>query len=115
VDSFITFGLKRLATGPGATFPVALDLPQEPTMALGVAIMPSVTRDRLDDAMACADELSHAVYRHGGRRYLYGVHRLTRDEVEAHYGRATIDEWQRIKDRTDPHHLLNIGVIEHLD
>jgi len=59
-------------------------------------------------------ELTNALYDLGGKRYLYGYHDLTKKQVEKHFGRDVIEQWQKIKDWLDPKHLLNIGVIEHL-
>ena len=61
------------------------------------------------------DALTNLCYEMGGRRYLYGYHKLTRDQIVKHYGTETIAAWNKIKDTLDPKHLLNIGVIEHLD
>ncbi|MDB5904561.1 MAG: FAD-binding protein [Betaproteobacteria bacterium] len=111
IDSFVTFFLKKHSDA----FPVALDLPNEPDMAMGVAIMPDVARDLQDKAVAMADELTALCYEMNGRRYLYGYHNLTPAQVVKHYGTDTITKWNRLKNELDPKHLLNIGVIPHLD
>lgn len=118
VDSFVTFGLKRM--DPNVFYPLALDLEQELGHSLGLAIMPSVPPDDpelLKRALDAAQELTEAVYSDEirGRRYLYGYNTITRDQVEKHYGRTVLQEWQKIKDQLDPKHLLNIGVIPNLD
>ena len=82
-------------------------------MAIGV--MPTVPSDRIDKALCVSKEITDMTYEMGGKRYLYCIHDLTKEQVEQHFGRETIEEWQSIKDRLDPKHLLNIGVIEHLD
>jgi hypothetical protein len=120
IDSFVTFGIKRLSTDPNKFYPLALDLPDEPEHALGVAIMPSVPPEEpqlLEQALAMGKELTELVYSDGirGRRYLYGYNLLTRDQVERHYGLEVLQRWQQIKDQLDPKHLLNIGVIPFLD
>lgn len=117
IDSFVTFCLKRTSS---EFYPLALDLPQETEHALGLAIMPSIPPDQpklLERALAMAKELTDLVYSDGirGRRYLYGYNQLTREQVERHYGRDVLERWQKIKDELDPKHLLNIGVIPHLD
>jgi hypothetical protein len=117
IDSFVTFGIKRRAS---EFYPVALDLDAEPQHALGVAVMPSVPPDQselTDRALSMAQELTDLVYSDEirGRRYLYGYNRLTREQVERHFGRDVLQRWQQIKDELDPNHLLNIGVIDHLD
>ena len=111
VDSFVTFVTKKMSSD----FPVALDLPNEPNAALGVAIMPDVPEDLVNKALAMDDALTNLCYEMGGRRYLYGYHKLTRDQIVKHNGTETIAAWNKIKDALDPRHLLNIGVIEHLD
>ena len=50
-----------------------------------------------------------------GKQYLFGLHNLSHDQIEKHFGKNIIKKWQRIQDELDPNHLLNIGVIEHLD
>ena len=120
IDSFVTFGVKRLSPDPEKFYPLALDLPDELEHALGVAIMPTLPPDEedlLDKAMSMCKELTELTYSDGirGRRYLYGYNILTRDEIERHYGRDVLQNWQLLKDRLDPKHLLNIGVIPNLD
>lgn len=120
IDSFVTFGIKRRSPDPDKFYPLALDLPEEPGHSLGVAIMPSTPpedADLLARGLRLADDLTELVYSPDirGRRYLYGHNRLTREQVERHYGREVIERWQQIKDELDPKHLLNIGVIPHLD
>ena len=117
IDSFVTFGIKRSSA---EFYPLALDLANESQHALGVAVMPSIPPD--DDALttkalAMAQELTDYIYSDEiqGRRYLYGFNRLTRAQVERHFGRDVLQKWQTIKDALDPNHLLNIGVIDHLD
>jgi FAD/FMN-containing dehydrogenase len=114
VDSFVTCAMKRIHSGDDG-FPLALDLPQEDGHSLVVAIKPDVPKDKLDATLAAVRDLTDATYSLKGRRYLYGVHDLSRAQVEQHFGRETLDTWQRLKDQHDPKHLLNIGVIEHLD
>jgi FAD/FMN-containing dehydrogenase len=114
IDSFITFGIKKLAKGADA-FPLSLDLPQEDGHARGVAIMPTLPGSLRHEGLALEQELTDMVYEMGGRRYLYGAHRLSREQVEKHYGCDVIHRWQELKDELDPKHLLNLGVIEHLD
>lgn len=115
IDSFVTFGLRRMWAEPSERLPLSLDLPDVEAFSLGVAIMPNVPRRLLDKGLAVSREISDLVYACGGRRYLYGSHSLTKAQVEQHYGRASLDQWQLLKDEHDPKHLLNIGVIEHLD
>jgi FAD/FMN-containing dehydrogenase len=114
IDSFITFGIKKLAKGDDA-FPLSLDLPQEDGHARGVAIMPTLPEPLRDEGLALEQRITDMVYEMGGRRYLYGSHRLSREQVEKHYGLDVIHRWQQLKDELDPKHLLNLGVIEHLD
>jgi hypothetical protein len=118
VDSFVTFGIKRV--DKNVFYPLALDLEDELEHSLGVAIMPSVPPDDpklLEAASNAARELTDVIYSDEirGRRYLYGYNIVTRDQIERHYGRAVLHKWQQLKDQHDPKHLLNIGVIPNLD
>ncbi len=72
-------------------------------------------KEEKDKAIALVDEVTDLCFKHGGIRYLYGIHNLTKAQVEAQYGKDTIALWQKIKSQTDPKGLLNRGVIEHLD
>jgi FAD/FMN-containing dehydrogenase len=115
IDSTVTFVIKRQSQDPSQFFPLVLDLPNEPQHSLGVAIMPDVPRSELERGLRICRELTDLVYSCEGRRYLYGTHALTREQVEKHYGRSCLNQWQKLKDQNDPKHLLNIGVIEHVD
>ncbi len=109
------YPIKKIARVDGAEFPLSLDLPQEQNFSFGVAVQPNVPQGKVGDGIKLSNELSNLVYEIGGKKYLYGLHNLTKKQVEKHYRREIINKWQKIKDRLDPKHLLNIGVIEHLD
>jgi FAD/FMN-containing dehydrogenase len=111
MDSFVTFLIKKRSD----RFPVALDLPNEDKMAMGIAIMPDVLASSRADALQMADELTRLCYDMKGRRYLYGYHDLKRDEVVKHYGTDVISKWNALRREVDPKGLLNPGVIPHLD
>jgi FAD/FMN-containing dehydrogenase len=115
IDSFVTFAIKRMWDAPSERMPLSLDLPDVEAFSYGVAIMPNVPISKLDDGLAMSRDISDLAYRCGGLRYLYGTHALTIAQVEQHYGRDVLEQWQRLKDEHDPKHLLNIGVVEHLD
>jgi FAD/FMN-containing dehydrogenase len=115
MDTFVTFGIKNRNRPGENAFPLSLDLPQEPGHALGVAIMPIVPVQLKAEGLKLSKKVSDLVYEMQGRRYLYGTHDLSRAQVEQHYTRPVIEKWQALKDEHDPKHLLNIGVIEHLD
>jgi FAD/FMN-containing dehydrogenase len=120
VDSFVTFLIRKMKPEPdpnvypeGNEFPLALDLPGNRPVSLGLAIMPDLLaeeRHRLGDMLRMCDRLTDLTYRLGGRRYLYGYHRLTMDQLELQFGADTIREWNRIKRDLDPKGLLNMGV-----
>jgi FAD/FMN-containing dehydrogenase len=112
LDSFVTFVIKK---HPTDVFPVALDLANEPEAALGLAIMPDVPASLRKEALAMDDELTNLCYAMKGRRYLYGYHNLTREQVVQHYGADVIAKWNKLKQALDPKRLLNVGVVEHLD
>jgi FAD/FMN-containing dehydrogenase len=111
MDSFATFLVKKRSN----RFPVALDLPNEDDMAMGVAIMPDVLASSRANALQMADELTGLCYDMKGRRYLYGYHNLTRDQVVQHFGADVISKWNALRREVDPNGLLNAGVIPHLD
>jgi FAD/FMN-containing dehydrogenase len=121
VDSFVTFLIRKINPEPdpalypeGNEFPLALDLPGNRKVSLGLAIMPDLLaeeRDRLGDLLRMCDRLTDLTYRMGGRRYLYGYHRLTVEQLELQYGAPTIREWNRIRRELDPKGLLNAGVL----
>ncbi len=115
IDILISYCLKNMSPDDPTAYPLSLDLPNEKDFALIPGIMPSVPNACLQDALDMIKELSDLVYELDGKRYLYGVHDLSKAQIEKHYGRDTIHQWQKLKDKLDPKHLLNIGVIEHLD
>lgn len=111
IDSFVTFCIRRHSD----RFPVALDLPGEDDTALGVAIMPDVLAPSRDAALRMGDELTDLCYRMNGRRYLYGYHSMSREQVVRHFGAGVIARWNALRRQVDPRGLLNPGVIPHLD
>jgi len=114
VDSFVTFLIRKRSDD----FPVALDLPGDREVSMGLAIMPDLPieeADRLPKLLEMCDELTDLTYAMGGRRYLYGYHNLRRDQVIQQYGMGVIRQWNDLKKEVDPNGLLNIGVIGHLD
>lgn len=108
------YGIKRL-TKNEEFFPLSLDLPKERDYALLASMIPSVPSSEMPKVKAMTKELHAMLFEHGGRIYLYGYHDLTKHQLEKQFGRETIHHWQKIKDKLDSKHLLNIGVIEHLD
>lgn len=98
----------------GRAMPLSLDIGRAP-LALALSLLLDVPRARLPEARALIDELTEETLSCGGKRYMYGVHDLTPEQIEQQYGAETIREWQRIKHSLDPRGLLNRGVIEHLD
>jgi FAD/FMN-containing dehydrogenase len=111
IDSFVTFLIRKQS----ADFPVALDLASEEETAMGVAIMPDIPPAQRATTLEMADELTALCYEMNGRRYLYGYHSLTRQQVVQHFGTDVIAKWNALKHELDRNRLLNIGVIPHLD
>src|SRR3989344_5665249 len=109
------YPIKNISLETGFDYPLSLNLNNKNPFAMAIGVMPTVPSDRIDKALAVSKEITDMTYEMGGKRYLYCIHDLTKEQVEQHFGRETIEEWQSIKDRLDPKHLLNIGVIEHLD
>lgn len=107
--------MLRNVSAPQNRFPLSLELQNSDEYSVAFGIQPAVPRELIPPTLELMEKLTDLAYQMGGKKYLYGVHSLTREQVERQFGRDTIKAWQRIKDRTDPNHLLNIGVIEHLD
>ncbi|MDP2641623.1 MAG: FAD-binding oxidoreductase [Candidatus Yanofskybacteria bacterium] len=105
-----TYPIRRITD----TFPLTLDIPGE-EYGFAVSILPTVPSQEVDRATAMNQVIIDAVYGMGGRMYLYGLHQLTKKQIQRHFGSSVLEQWQNIKDELDPKHLLNIGVIEHLD
>jgi FAD/FMN-containing dehydrogenase len=113
VDSFVTF-LIRKRKPEEDEFPVALDLPGNREVSMGCAIMPNLPPDQIRDLpkmLEMCDELTKLTYDMGGRRYLYGYHKLTVEQLKQHFGMPVISTWNRLKRDLDPKQLLNMGVI----
>ena len=115
--SFDWFGayVFRNVSAPENKFPLTYELQNAGEHSVVFGIQPAIPRELLSSSLEVTQELTELVYKLGGKRLLSGVHTLTRRQVEQQFGQETIETWQRIKDQTDPKHLLNIGVIEHLD
>lgn len=109
-----TYVIKNLSTSSEKSFPLSLDLAQE-DYNFGIGLDPTVPSPEVDKSINTVKELTDLVYELGGKTYLYGFHDLTKKQVEQQFGSDVIEKWQKIKDELDPKHLLNIGVIEHLD
>ena len=75
----------------------------------------SVPMEKIRLAETAIDEMTKLCYELGGKRYLYGRHNLTVEQVVAHYSKEVIFKWNTLKKKLDPNHLLNLDVIEHLD
>jgi len=113
VDSFVTFLIRKRKQDVDE-FPVALDLPGKRQVSMGLAIMPDLPPNELKSLqpmLEMCDELTNLTYKYGGRRYLYGYHKLTPKQLVQHYGEPVIREWNRLKREVDPNQLLNMGVI----
>lgn len=95
-------------------YPLSLEIEgEEITYALGV--MPTVPPAYVKDALDMVTDLTELCYDLGGKRYLYGIHSLSKEQIEKHFGKDIIAKWAELKAKYDSKHLLNIGVIEHLD
>lgn len=115
LDLLLTYTGKCLTKDSKANFPLSLEIPRAKEFFCAVGVMPTVSSGDVAKALAMIGELTDLVYSLGGKRYLYGIHNLTKKQVEQQFGLDVINKWQEIKNKLDPKHLLNIGVIEHLD
>jgi len=107
--------LKKTEKDKANIFPLSLNIPSDDDYYIGVAIETAVPIEEVDRAIGMITEINDLVYEMDGKTYLYGTHKLTLDQIEKHFGKEVIKKWNKIKDELDPKHLLNIGVIEHLD
>src|SRR5260221_9217108 len=106
---------KPVPTNPDNIFPLCMYSEKFTDYGLGIGIMPTISSSRVKDCLEMVKALTDLCYDLGGIRYLYGIHNLTKVQIEKQYGHSTIQRWNEIKDQLDPKHLLNIGVVEHLD
>jgi FAD/FMN-containing dehydrogenase len=113
IDIYATQIIRKL-TDKHDHFPLALDF-LEHDLAMYVSLPIVLPVHDLIRCEAMIAELTELVYSLGGKRDMYGLHQLSADQVEQQYSRTTLSKWQELKDRMDPKHLLNIGVIEQLD
>lgn len=115
VDVALTYCLKQLVKNSKDFFPLVLDLPRNRDYCFSEGIYLTVPSEEVEKSIAMINELTNLVYDLDGKRYLYGLSNLTPLQVEKQFGKDVIKKWQKIKDKLDPNHLLNIGVIPHLD
>lgn len=114
IEVYITYVIQKITKTQEDFMPLSLDLPNEDFVFMP-SIMPNLPAKKIDSALNVIKKLTDFTFELGGKRYLYGIHNLTKDQVEKQFGRDVIHKWNELKDRLDPKHLLNIGVIEHLD
>ena len=115
IDTFTSWSIKKLTPQGEPILPLSLDLPQAANFAFGVGILLTVPSNKVNAVLKMIKAIDDLTYEIQGKRYLHGTHNLTKAQIEQHFGRQVIEHWQQIKDELDPKHLLNIGVIEHLD
>lgn len=114
MDVMLAYVIKNIEKHTNQNFPLTLDFADSDfSMVLGV--MTTVPSQEVGRALAMTNELTEVVYGLNGKRYLYGIHNLTEKQVEIQFGKETISKWNKLKDKLDPKHLLNNGVIPHLD
>jgi cytokinin dehydrogenase len=111
---FPSYILKNMGKPGQTTFPLALDL-SEKSYGFMPGVQPNLPFSQVKQSLVMVDELTELGYSLGGKRYLYGIHNLKKKHVVKQFGKDVLNEWQCIKDELDPKHLLNRGVIEHLD
>lgn len=113
LDVLVNYAIKKIPAK--IDFPLSLDLPEVSDFSYSLGVMPNIPPSQIEIAMTAAKELTDLIYELKGKRYLYGVHKLSKKQIVQQFGKKTIAKWQDLKDELDPKHLLNIGVIEHLD
>lgn len=81
----------------------------------GYGLFPTLPVAESERGIRAVAELTDEAIRLGGKRYLYGVHAMSKEQTIAQFGDGIIRAWNDAKRRTDPKALLNRGVIPHLD
>jgi len=99
----------------GNNFPLSLDLHKGEEYSMCVNLLTNVPIKKIKNSLSLSKDVANLFYDFGGKFYLYGYHQLTKKQIQQHFGQKTINQWNGLKDKLDPKHLLNIGVIEHLD
>ncbi len=114
-DTYGSYVTRKIESNTKRYFPLSLDLDDSNDYSYILGIFPSVPLTEVDRATHMINEIDNLLYSMGGKRYLYGYHDLSPQQIEQHFGKDIIEKWNKIKTELDPKHLLNIGVIEHLD
>ncbi len=79
---------------------------------LGFGILPGIPKQYVEPVLEALDKASGAAMMFGGKRYLSGWIRFTRDQWKQHWG----EDWGRIctaRKKYDPKGLLNPGFIDY--
>lgn len=77
----------------------------------GVGFMPTIDKNEIPKTLEAISVLTKICYEMGGKRYLYGIHKLDQDDLEKQFGKTTLIKWGKIKRELDPKNLLNSDVI----
>lgn len=102
-DMLVGYPIRNISD---SFFPLTLDMPGE-DIVYHIGFSQDVTRVQLAPALKLVGHLTDLCYKMGGKRYLYGTHELTLEQLENQYGRRILQEWSEIKEELDPRNLLN--------
>jgi hypothetical protein len=77
----------------------------------GIGFMPTIPKQEVKKTLNAISDLTKLTYQLNGKRYLYGIHNLSQDNLEKQFGKETLETWVRLKKEVDPKNLLNSHVI----
>ena len=96
----------------GNNFPLAPEVEKiEGKYSFGIGLMPTIPKSEIKKTLNAIHDLTKITYQLKGKRYLYGIHKLSDQELEYQFGGETLNKWFEIKKELDPKNLLNRGVI----
>ena len=114
MDWFGGYVIKN-SSPPENKFPLAFELQNVGKYSVAFGIQPAVPREMIPSCLEMIQKLDDLAYSLGGKKYLYGVHNLTKDQINKQFGAEVVEKWSRLKKKFDPKNLLNIEAIENLD
>lgn len=77
----------------------------------GIGLMPTIPKSEIPKTLSAIKDLTEITYQLKGKRYLYGIHKLSDSNLENQFGNEVINKWKKLKKETDPKNLLNSKVI----
>jgi hypothetical protein len=90
-------------------FPLAPEVNSD--FSYGIGLMPTIPENHLEKSLEAIKVLTSETYKLKGKRYLYGIHSLSEENLINQYGENVLKNWRKLKKDLDPHNLLNSLVI----